>query len=95
MCIRDRLFKVQLYKYSQQYFKLKSFPLQKDCFAHSYNQELCIIHVDELVDWLVTQDHIWGMPLGKCQWNKIYDSDEESSSSESESEDESDTGSES
>ncbi|QHS73386.1 U4/U6-U5 snRNP complex subunit PRP38 [Saccharomyces paradoxus] len=101
-----KLFKVQLYKYSQQYFKLKSFPLHVDCFAHSYNEELCIIHIDELIDWLVTQDHIWGIPLGKCQsWNKIYSSDEESSSSESESnsdsesdsdsEDDSGTGSES
>lgn len=94
-----KLFKAQLYKYSQHYFKLKSFPLQVDCFAHSYNEELCIIHIDELVDWLATQDHIWGIPLGKCQWNKIYNSDEESSSSESESngdsEDDNDTSSES
>ncbi|CAI4062337.1 hypothetical protein SKDZ_07G3220 [Saccharomyces kudriavzevii ZP591] len=88
-----QLFKVQLYKYSQQFFKLKSFPLQVDCFAHSQNEELCIVHVDELVDWLVTQDHIWGIPLGKCQWSKIYDSEEESSSSESE--DDSDSGEES
>ncbi|CAI2004431.1 hypothetical protein SEUBUCD646_0G03330 [Saccharomyces eubayanus] len=90
-----KLFKVQLYKYSQQFSKLKSFPLQVDCFAHSNNEELCIIRVDELVDWLVTQDHIWGIPLGKCQWSKIYDSEEESSSSGSDYEDDSESGSDS
>lgn len=76
-------------KYINDYRKLKSVSMDMDCWSMSQSVVVSIAHMDELVDWLSTKDEIWGIPLGRCQWCKIFDEDESSSDSDSESESES------
>ena len=76
-----RLFK----KYLNDYRKLKALDLNVDCWSTSQMQNVELIHLDEIVDWLATKDDIWGIPLGKCQWANVYNDDIEDSSSDSSS----------
>ncbi|CCD22834.1 U4/U6-U5 snRNP complex subunit PRP38 NDAI_0A06800 [Naumovozyma dairenensis CBS 421] len=77
------------------YTKLKCFQLDADCWSPSLSlseESVRIIYMDEVVDWLLTKDNIWGIPLGKCQWVAEIgaveeDSDSSSSSSSSSSSD--------
>ncbi|QLL34378.1 hypothetical protein HG536_0G02390 [Torulaspora globosa] len=76
--------------YICDYRKMKSVALDMDCWSPSQSVSVCIVHTDELVDWLVTRDEVWGFPLGKCQWCQGLDRDSSSSgesSSESDEED--------
>ncbi|KAG0657346.1 hypothetical protein C6P45_002451 [Maudiozyma exigua] len=70
-------------QYSLDYRKLKSLDLYQDCTSVGQNLTVSILHVDELVDHLVTKSDIWGIPLGRCTWCNIYDDDSDSSSSDS------------
>lgn len=74
--------------YMCDYRKMKSVSLDMDCWSPSQSVTVCIVHTDELVDWLTTKDEIWGIPLGKCQWCQNLDQDDSSSEESScESED--------
>lgn len=71
-------------QYYNDYRKLKSVQLDQDCWSKSQTINVDILHMDELVDWLLNKDDIWGIPLGKCQWTEIDEDEDESSSSEEE-----------
>lgn len=73
--------------YIGDYRKMKSVALDMDCWSPSQSVSVCIVHTDELVDWLVTKDEIWGFPLGKCQWCQCLDQDDSSSEDSSSEED--------
>ncbi|EDO16275.1 hypothetical protein Kpol_1053p11 [Vanderwaltozyma polyspora DSM 70294] len=64
------------------YRKLKSVAMDTDCWSMSQSIEIKIIHLDELVDWLCSEDEIWGIPLGHCQWSDLNASDEDDESSD-------------
>lgn len=83
-------------KYIKDYRKLKSLDFEVDCWSQAQNLTVSIKHLDELVDQLVTNNQIWGIPLGKCRWCNIFtDSDSESdSNSDSGSDSDSDADSE-
>ena len=67
--------------YLKDYRKLKTLDLNQDCFSVSQTLKVSVLHMDELVDWLVTKEQIWGIPLGRCQWcDTIYESDSSDSS---------------
>lgn len=75
-------------QYYNDYRKLKSVQLDQDCWSKSQTINVDILHTDELVDWLLTKDDIWGIPLGKCQWTEIHeDDDDDDDDSESTSDD--------
>lgn len=65
--------------------KLKSVDLYQDCTSLAQSLTVSILHMDELVDHLITKNDIWGIPLGRCTWCNIYDNDSDSSSDESDS----------
>ncbi|AET40033.1 U4/U6-U5 snRNP complex subunit PRP38 Ecym_5269 [Eremothecium cymbalariae DBVPG len=48
--------------------KIKSINLHDDPWSTSIQKRVDIYHIDEIVDWLCTNDSIWGVPLGKCPW---------------------------
>ncbi|SMN22896.1 similar to Saccharomyces cerevisiae YGR075C PRP38 Unique component of the U4/U6.U5 tri-snRNP particle [Maudiozyma saulgeensis] len=79
-------------KYLLDYRKMKSLGLYEDCTATSQNLNVSIIHMDEVLDQLMTKNDIWGIPLGRCVWCDVYDStsdsdfDSESNSSTDDSE---------
>lgn len=77
-------------KYICDYRKIKSVAFEMDCWSPSQNAVVDVVHMDELVDWLIIKDEIWGIPLGKCQWCAALDQDQESSEDESSDESESD-----
>lgn len=66
-------------QYLQDYRKVKTYPLSTDCWSSSVEKKVEIIHVDEIIDWLCTKNEIWGIPMGKCTWCDIFDSDDTSS----------------
>lgn len=79
--------------YINDYRKVKSMDLDIDCWSNLTGKKVDVLHIDEIVDWLCTQDHIWGIPLGKSQWIDIFreeSSDESTDESSDESTDESD-----
>lgn len=80
--------------YIRDHRKLKGYPLNIDCWSSSVKKEIKLIHFDELIDWLCEKNEIWGIPLGKCNWCKIWEDEEEdddsSSDCDSSSSDESD-----
>lgn len=78
-------FKPIFKQYSVDYRKLKSIDLYQDCTSVAQSLTVSIIHMDELVDHLITKNDIWGIPLGRCTWCNIYADDSESSSDESDS----------
>lgn len=80
-------FKNLFKKYINDYRKLKTLDMNLDCMTMSQSLNASIVHMDELVDWLVTKDEIWGIPLGRCTWCNIFemDDDDESESSSDES----------
>lgn len=87
---------IQIFKkYLLDYRKLKSVDLNMDCWSPSYTVEIGIVHMDELVDHLVKEKQIWGIPLGSCQWCNIFDDDESDSDSDSDSDDSDDSDDES
>ncbi|KAM3164505.1 Pre-mRNA-splicing factor 38 [Lachancea thermotolerans] len=68
--------------YLSDYRKVKSINLETDYWYNSASKVSKTLHIDEVVDWLCTQDQIWGIPLGRCQWCNIFketSSEEESS----------------
>ncbi|QLQ80297.1 hypothetical protein HG537_0D02980 [Torulaspora globosa] len=69
-------------KYIGDYRKMKSVALDMDCWSPSQTVTVCVVHTDELVDWLITKDEIWGFPLGKCQWCQYLNQDDTSSDDE-------------
>ncbi|CAH00330.1 U4/U6-U5 snRNP complex subunit PRP38 [Kluyveromyces lactis] len=68
-------------KYILDHRKLKSYSLDMDCWSSSIKKEIKLIHFDELIDWLCDRNEIWGIPLGKCNWCKIWDDEEDDESS--------------
>ncbi|CCF57112.1 hypothetical protein KAFR_0C01170 [Kazachstania africana CBS 2517] len=81
-CLRMKnLFK----KCIKDYRKLKSLSLQSDCWSPSEELTVAVVHMDELTEWLVSKEQIWGIPLGKCQWADIFDDDSDVSSASSSS----------
>ncbi|CCC69026.1 hypothetical protein NCAS_0C00360 [Naumovozyma castellii] len=67
-------------EYINDYRKLKGIDMDMDCWSMSQQLKVEIIHIDELVDRLATNNNIWGIPLGKCQWSNIFELDDESDS---------------
>ncbi|AMD19075.1 HBR174Cp [Eremothecium sinecaudum] len=65
--------------------KLKSINFEVDCWSSSMQKNVCIYHLDEIIDRLCTEDNIWGVPLGKCQWAANIIEDESGSEFEDES----------
>ncbi|GCE97225.1 hypothetical protein ZYGM_004568 [Zygosaccharomyces mellis] len=59
------------------YRKMKSVQLDQDCWSRSQTINVDILHTDELVDWLLAKEDIWGIPLGKCQWTELYEDDDD------------------
>lgn len=78
-------------KYIKDHRKLKSYPLDVDCWSQAIKKELVISHLDEIVDWLCEKSEIWGIPLGKCSWCKIWDDDDDDENSDSGSDSDSDS----
>lgn len=74
--------------YYGDYRKMKSVALDMDCWSPSQSVAVCIVHMDELIDWLVSKDEIWGIPLGKCQWCHLVEQEQDSSSEDSDSDSE-------
>ncbi|CCK72463.1 U4/U6-U5 snRNP complex subunit PRP38 KNAG_0K00980 [Huiozyma naganishii CBS 8797] len=76
----------ELFKtYMKDFRKLKAVDFEQDCWSQSQKINVKVTHLDELIDWLVTETQIWGIPLGMCQWCNIYnDSDDSDDSEESE-----------
>ncbi|SCU78790.1 LANO_0A04016g1_1 [Lachancea nothofagi CBS 11611] len=72
--------------YIGDYRKVKSMGLCADCWAQPGTQNVEVLHIDEIVDWLCTQKQIWGIPLGQCQWSNIYEDDESSDTESSDTE---------
>ncbi|AQZ11508.1 PRP38 (YGR075C) [Zygosaccharomyces parabailii] len=72
-------FRVLFKHYYNDYRKMKSVLFDQDCWTKSQTVSVNILHMDELVEWLLEREEIWGIPLGKCQWKEL----EESSSDES------------
>ncbi|SCV03432.1 LAMI_0H08108g1_1 [Lachancea mirantina] len=71
----------------RDYRKIKSLPLDQDFWSNSFDKQAVVLHVDEILDWLCTEESIWGLPLGKCRWCDIF-ADYSSSESSSEESDE-------
>lgn len=61
-------------RYYNDYRKMKSISLDQDCWSRSLKLTVNILHMDELVEWLLDKDEIWGIPLGKCQWKELEES---------------------
>lgn len=56
-------------RYLSDYRKLKSLEWSQDCWSSSSGQiEVEVVHMDELVEWLVTKKEIWQLPLSYCPW---------------------------
>lgn len=81
-----RKFQSLFKQYYNDYRKLKSVQLDQDCWSKSQIINVNILHIDELVDWLLTKDDIWGIPMGKCQWAEINEDEDDNSSSEEDDE---------
>lgn len=74
-------------KYSKDYRKIKSIPFEDDCWSPSSLQDISVLHVDELVEYLCEMKQIWGIPLGKSQWCEFWDDDSETSETDTTSDD--------
>lgn len=61
--------------------KLKCMDFEADCWSQSQNITVSIKHMDELVDYLVTKNQIWGIPLGSCRWCNIFVEESDTDSS--------------
>ncbi|SSD61212.1 related to Pre-mRNA-splicing factor 38 [Saccharomycodes ludwigii] len=60
-----------------RYNKFKSVKFDLDVSDKSLQLDnadtVTIYHIDELIDWLLTQRNIWGIPLGNSTWIKEVD----------------------
>lgn len=68
-------------EYIKDFRKLKSIDFEADCWSQSQNIPVSIKHMDELVDYLVLEKQIWGIPLGTCRWCNIFNEESDTDSS--------------